>query len=621
MLSCNRRPQRRRPPAERPTPHWFTLGSLRSFGTRLWNPPPPSREEHYIWLVKPKYTVLLEDVVADRHLPPLSRHDFEEYLYYVEGSLKNLFVPFSFECPHVVLTPSDPFDSHLALSVLPAGGTSLPSSSKGSYRPRELWERLKDCQDPRLRTEFALAKDTFFRPDASLRLNIPNEYLDRILLIPNIPPPHNEQELTNTMPTFPNQPEPSIFDPILSIVRDALNTSFASFIKLAFSNAGLWHCVPGACGGALIVAGGLVMWSMGMTSYRRGYVAGSLPIIWVGLWFMLVTLSGHCLTVYVTGDARQLYPWEVERHLPPDVIPPPVYSLTPAPAPDGVASTPTHSYKRYLRYSLPPARPSLPIRQHTRQYRTPAGRRWSEGVLNILGRRKDDDKPTDFRALDRETESGPLDRLPPARKTKDLARSSLVMDVEQAKALGKSRHTSVLTLSPKGSVTDLSERRNAVGLEPEGRPESPFSEENDFGIVLSEAYEEDEPGPFLFPAFAEDRPAPVHSFNNDNPVQPHFTSGCYPEPLAPLVQAPGYAAQRRRTVLDLFASEPSGSRRGSKASEVERVRKQSPWPRSFLGPMTLVHSPLVRRAHWVVTMRSAIVASVITCGLAIGLVH
>ncbi|KDN43278.1 hypothetical protein RSAG8_06245, partial [Rhizoctonia solani AG-8 WAC10335] len=371
------------------------------------------------------------------------------------------------------------------------------------------------------------------------------------------------------MPTFPNQPEPSIFDPILSIVRDALNTSFASFIKLAFSNAGLWHCVPGACGGALIVAGGLVMWSMGMTSHRRGYVAGSLPIIWIGLWFMLVTLSGHCLTVYVTGDARQLYPWEIERHLPPDVIPPPVYSLAPAPAPDGVAPTPTHSYKRYLRYSLPPARPSLPIHQHTHQYRTPAGRRWSEGVLNLLGRHKDDDKPTDFRAPDRKTESGPLDRLPPARKTKDLARSSLVMDIEQAKALGQSGHTSVLTLSPKGSVTDLSERRNAVGLGPEGRPESPFSEENDFGIVLSEAFEEDEvPEMHHFSNLPQPYSASILTHDEGFATQRSPCSTRAPDlsrqvAVASLIQPPEYAVQRRRTTPDLLAPIAPNVRRGS----------------------------------------------------------
>ncbi|KAG8716195.1 hypothetical protein FRC11_007369 [Ceratobasidium sp. 423] len=388
---------------------------------------------------------------------------------------------------------------HWAQSVLPAAGDDLPGSSKGGYRPRELWERLKNCQDSRLRNEFTLAKETFFRPGAPMRLNIPDEDLNPILDPPNITPSYNEQELTNKMPSFPNQPEPSIFDPIMCQVYDALNSSFARFIKLAFCNAGLWHCVPGACGGAMIFAGGLAMWSIGMTSHRRGYVAGSLPIIWVGLWFMLVTLSGHCLTVYVTGDARQLYPWEIERPLPPDVVPPPVYSLAPAPAPDELIPT---SPRSPACYSLLLTRPSLPTSQHTYQSRVTEGKRWSEGALKMLGRCKDDDKSADLQALDRQTELGLLDRLPPARKTKDLPRNSLVTDAERANTLGQMTHSPVLTPSPKGSASDLSQRRNAVvdlpmeltmmRLGPEGQPDSPFSEENDFGIILSEPFEEDE---------------------------------------------------------------------------------------------------------------------------------
>ncbi|CAE6420392.1 unnamed protein product [Rhizoctonia solani] len=186
MLRARKRRQKRRPHSERPPPHWFTFGSLRSFGKRLWNPPPPSKEERYVWFVKPKYTVQLEDVVADKHLSPLSRHDFEEYLQYVEGSLGNLYF---YEWVHHYRQ----LFAHWAESVLPSASVGLPGSSKGAYRPRELWERLKDCQDLGLRQEFAFAKDTFFRPGAPWRLGIPSEDVDRILLIPNFPPPYGEQ--------------------------------------------------------------------------------------------------------------------------------------------------------------------------------------------------------------------------------------------------------------------------------------------------------------------------------------------------------------------------------------------------------------------------------------------
>jgi hypothetical protein len=86
MLRASRH-RRRRQRRERPPPHWFTLGSLRSFGKRLWNPPPPVEGERYAWLgechfewlalpaemmpVTPRYNILLEDVVTDKHLPPV----------------------------------------------------------------------------------------------------------------------------------------------------------------------------------------------------------------------------------------------------------------------------------------------------------------------------------------------------------------------------------------------------------------------------------------------------------------------------------------------------------------------------------------------------------------------
>lgn len=67
-----------------------------------------------------------------------------------------------------------------AESVLPT--TNIPSSSKGLYRSRDLWERLKDCQDRQLREEFAFAKATFFENGASMRLNIHHSLRDSVLL-------------------------------------------------------------------------------------------------------------------------------------------------------------------------------------------------------------------------------------------------------------------------------------------------------------------------------------------------------------------------------------------------------------------------------------------------------
>ncbi|GAB1517952.1 hypothetical protein RhiTH_001008 [Rhizoctonia solani] len=531
--------------------------------------------------------------------------------------------------------------NYWAESVLPTAGIDLPGSSKGAYRPRELWERLKNCQDPGLRQEFSLAKDMFFRPGAPWRLDISNEDVDRVLLIPNLPPPYDEQEHTNKMPSFPNQPEPGIFDPILRHVRDALHTSFATFLRMAFCNAGLMHYVPGACGGFLTLAGGIVMWTKGMTSYQRGYVAGSLPLIWIGLWFMIVTLSGY------VGDARQLYPWEIKRPLPPDVVRPPVYSLAPAPAP-GPTDVESSSYSCHRRRSngsslLPTTSTAFSTSENTFGFHALLERRRGEGVLKMVGRPLCNSKPTDPRVFDQKTTTD----LPPPRQTKDLPRSSFAMSVKHVDVLQV--HQPATSPSSKGSSSELPQRRNAVVdlsmelMEMEERPDSPFSEENDFGIVVSDAFD-DEEVPEVHHFSSTFHQYPALALNNEaQPIaQPPYASTWLPplgqDVAVPSIQLPEHAMQRRRTMPDVFACvnpsirhENDGltinlvtveTRRGSKSSEVEQGPElYYPWARTLYGPMTLVHSPLVRRAHWVTTWRTAAIATGVTFGLTLGLIR
>ncbi|EUC59508.1 RGS domain protein, putative [Rhizoctonia solani AG-3 Rhs1AP] len=233
MLIASKRRQRRRTRVQRPQPHWFTIGSFRSLGRRLWNPPPSFKEERYAWFIAPRYHVSLEDVIADKHPSPLSRQDFEDYLCYAEGSAGNLYF-------HDWVYNYRRLYNEWTKSVLPTATIGLSSSSKHLYPARELWERLKDCQDRQLRDEFSYAKATFFQPGASMRLNIDTKLRDRVLLIPNLPPSHNQQ-LTDKLPSYPNQPEPGIFDPILEQVDKALEATLSRFVRLAFCNAGLWH--------------------------------------------------------------------------------------------------------------------------------------------------------------------------------------------------------------------------------------------------------------------------------------------------------------------------------------------------------------------------------------------
>ncbi|KAG9124746.1 hypothetical protein FRC07_010397 [Ceratobasidium sp. 392] len=317
----------------RPPPHWFTLGSLRSFGERIVHPPPPAVEEDYFMFVSPRFKISFEDVVADKHLPPLSLQDFEDYLQHVDGTPENLSVTYPPPSPSRNLTPHRRY-FHLwarhyrrihrawAESVLP----TIPSSSKGIYRSRDLWERLAHCQDRQLKEEFAFAKATFFDEHAPMRLQISDELRRQVMHVHNMPP--QAQELTNKLPSFPQQPEPGHFDAVLAHVDAQLQTAFDKFVFLAFRNSGLWHSCLGHLLGVVILASGMALWCAGIARGKgRPFVAASLPLIWFGVWFMLVSANGHCLAVYSTGDARQLYPHEFARPSQPDDVPPPIYSI------------------------------------------------------------------------------------------------------------------------------------------------------------------------------------------------------------------------------------------------------------------------------------------------------
>ncbi|QRW27681.1 RGS domain-containing protein [Rhizoctonia solani] len=631
MLIARKRQQRRRTRAQRPPPHWFSIGSFRSLGSRLWNPPPASEEERYSWFITPKYRISLEDVIADKHPSPLSRQDFEDYLHHVEGLASNLYF-------HEWVHNYRERYREWAKSVLPSVTVGLPSSSKYLYHSRELWERLKDCQDRQLKDEFSSAKSTFFQPGAPMRLNIDASLRDRVLLIPNLPP---SQQLTDRLPSYPNQPEPSIFDPILEQVNQTLEAAFARFLRLAFCNAGLIHCILGHLLGLSILAAGLALWCLGIISHQRGHIAGGLPLIWIGVWFLLVTSSDLPWGLHNRLRATT-FPLGDSKALPAGAVAPPIFSI--APAPNDTSTLSSYSFGRKpsgASHGPPLATPPLPSPQPTYQSQIHGKRRWSEGVLRIWGQHKKEFtiKSADQKMLDRRAA---VELLPPARRTKNLPRASLVLDVEQANELAASllpisvtqtpRATFELTYARRNAALDLTSELQAAGFGPEGRPDSPFTEENDFGIVVSDAYHEDtpddrfhRPSPWTIP--------PTLVSNGDYSTLQQDWKPSAPESLdrlAPLIQLPDQAAPRRRTMPDVYTpiaetltiDYPSWSRRGSKSSDLEAGGElYRPWPRTLLGPMTLVHSPLVRRAQWVIIWRTAAISLVVTFGMTLGLIR
>ncbi|KAG9082172.1 hypothetical protein FS749_007060 [Ceratobasidium sp. UAMH 11750] len=359
----------------------------------------------------------------------------------------------------------------------------------------------------------------------------------------------------------------------------------------------------------------MALWCAGVVrNGGRAFVAASLPFIWIGVWFMLVSLNGHCLGVYVTGDARQLYPHEFVRAMQLGAVPPPVYSLARPVEPVWPPSVGSSRKASGASGLLVPIT-SVPPRTYSGRRKSEGtgvgrcgnatwkdgGRRMSEGLVKMFGRRAGERK--DWVEPTERIEMGGLE-LPPARRTKDLPRESFTLEVLPPMD-GPAALPTALTAARRGGIAGLEWEPEAGRFQAPFRPDeeldSPggFTEENDFGIIVSEAFDEHEPYAYT-PAHA-----PSESDSGPTPIEP----------------SPEYLAQRRMTMPDIFVS----ARRGSD-SALEWTAKDAgearmwPWPRRLLGPMTAVHSPIVRRAHWAVTVRTAFVALVVTAGMALGLV-
>ncbi|KAG8718101.1 hypothetical protein FRC09_013161 [Ceratobasidium sp. 395] len=513
------------------------------------HPPPPSEKERYLLFVAPRYDVALEDVVANKHLPPLSLQDFEDYLQYVEGTPQNLHF-------HQWLERYHTLHEAWVSTVLP----TIPSTSTGGYRPRDLWERLNPCQDWVLKEEFAYAKARWFYESASARLDVTEEMRRTVLAIPNLPPPPEtyQNELTQKLPSFPNQPTPSHFDAIRERITSHLRTALTRFLRLAFCNSGLWHTCASHMGATVMfLAPGLALWILGIYSGRRGLVGRSLPLIWAGFWIMLMCTNGHCFAMWLTGDARQLYPARTY-----DRVAPPLYEPRRCPKAPGTLS---------------------PMDEIVSGARTRRRRSGGSRMLDLSWRRDQS------AGMEGDLESGmaiELDtrgtieqprmdlklQLPAARKTKDLSRQSF----------GPS------TLSPSPSLYLNEEPRLTAASTADLADFQTFSEEEDFGIVVSEAYEGDLDYPF--PSHNHRPLQPTRTcLVNEQEGSPPRSAGLEPpapvriQPLPDPKKAPPVPARRRRGLPNIFSF-------GSPPA--------TPTP-SFLAPPKPSESPVSPALDWV----------------------
>jgi hypothetical protein len=70
--------------------HSWSFTAFKDVPRRLLRPPTPTIGSVRSFRLTPCFQVSLEDVIDAKHLPPLGRKEFEDYLLYKEYSIENL---------------------------------------------------------------------------------------------------------------------------------------------------------------------------------------------------------------------------------------------------------------------------------------------------------------------------------------------------------------------------------------------------------------------------------------------------------------------------------------------------------------------------------------------------
>ncbi|GAA5861828.1 hypothetical protein JCM1840_006848 [Sporobolomyces johnsonii] len=220
--------------------------------------------------------VPLEDVIAGKHTPPLTLRDFEDYLAFKEKSAENLYF-------------------HLWLIEY----TKLYNAHTASTRPPE--------DVITLGTSFKTAVDTFFAPRSPLELNVPSDLRRQIdaqiaqVAQPSAAAPSSEAFLP-----------PSAFSKCHYEASESLAVSFKAFLKNQARNADRNRGIFAILLGAFTYLIGLIPTIVcTRLDASRGWRALGLPLWWFGVVVLVGGIRKTCLVIYLFGDNRQLYPWEL----------------------------------------------------------------------------------------------------------------------------------------------------------------------------------------------------------------------------------------------------------------------------------------------------------------------
>ncbi|KAG8999662.1 hypothetical protein FRB94_006004 [Tulasnella sp. JGI-2019a] len=266
-----------RPP--RPSKWGYDFRNIADFPHRLLFPPDAGVGTVRSIKITPKYDVSLYDVLDGKHLPPLTLKDFEQYLVFNERSAENLYFIYWL---------------------------------RDYRRDYEAWQdSIKDqpaekgAQSlPELTLSFAKARATFFNHDSHLELNLPSQEVEDML---------------NKSKGFAHPP-PLVLADVERQVEGMLRESLMKFIQGSCANSGRRRGLFAIAVGMLVIAIGLIPVLLSVYHHTsRGVRFAGLPAFWFGATTAIAGFHGVCVVIFLFGDARQLYPYELQTPLLPPV--------------------------------------------------------------------------------------------------------------------------------------------------------------------------------------------------------------------------------------------------------------------------------------------------------------
>lgn len=323
------------PASSRPIRHRFTypIWNLVKVPVRLLSPPKATGMVGSVRSLKatPLTDVRLADVIANKHLSPLSLKDFEVrsrssgcyrrlpaqvswspllsqgYLVYKEYSAENLyFILWLNEYEKEYRTyerqnkapQTEKVDRDVAVSTAPEA------------------TRLASHLPEYLATSLRRGLDSFLAPDGPLELNLPRATRDKVLVEAG------------------SSGDPKDFAPAREIVEQSLARSLSTYARSSVANAGPRRLVFCFSLGLFVFLLGLVpplvaigcvaekstsASSVSMlicfdprrTNHARGYRVIGLPFILLGVAIMVMALNRICAVIWLLGEDRQLLPYEL----------------------------------------------------------------------------------------------------------------------------------------------------------------------------------------------------------------------------------------------------------------------------------------------------------------------